>query len=252
MLECRLIQFEGFPVYRHVLVEAAVDHRGNAKPLYYTENRERFAPWADQIVHVVADDMPAAPGRAGAFEREAAQRDATSRGLADADPEDWLILADVDEIPNAAAMQRVQNQETGILEMTFCLFAADWVLGRIRTSVICQAGPVTSCSKTRRDGWGWYRFGGTGHHLSWLGGQAGIAAKIASHCHEEADASLAARNSGDELYRQGANPFTAFPELSGPLTPVDVDETWPAYVWNRVLGKEPCAPANWFRPREPA
>ena len=38
MLECRLRELEDV-VYRHVLVEAPVTHRGDPKPLYYAENR---------------------------------------------------------------------------------------------------------------------------------------------------------------------------------------------------------------------
>lgn len=252
LLECRLIQFENFPVYKHVLVEAAVDYRGNPKPLAFAENRERFAPWADQIIHVVADGLPGMTG-ADPMDREAAQRDAIGTGLADADPDDWLILADVDEIPNEAGIARVAGREQGILSMLTCVFAVDWVWGPVGASVISPAGSVTSLSRTRRDGWGWQQFPDCGHHLSWLGGQAGIAAKTAAHCHAECDDDILAANAVNSLYRQGVNPFGRIRSgFSGParLTPVDVDETWPRYVHNRVLGKEPCCPANWFRPRE--
>ena len=254
MLECRLVQFEQFPVWRHVLVEAAVDHRGQPKPLVFEQNRERFAPWAGQIIHVVADELPGMTG-ADPFDREAAQRDATAAGLADADSDDWLILADVDEIPNEAAMSRVQGREQGICEMTLCCFAVDWVWGQMGASVLCAAGSVTSVSRARRDGWGWQRFPGTGHHLSWLGGQAGIAAKTAAHCHSECDPDILTANADDALYRRGANPFNRVRSgITGPpnLAPVDVDETWPRYVWNQVIGKDPHCPVNWFRPREQA
>jgi hypothetical protein len=247
MLECRLVQFSDFPVWRHVLVEAAADHRGNPKPLVFAENRERFAPWADQIVHVVADGLPAMTG-ADPFEREAAQRDAASAGLADADPDDWLILADVDEIPNEAAMARVRGGEQGLLGMTLCCFAVDWVWGQMGASVICPAaGSADRVSRTRRDGWAWRQFPGCGHHLSWLGGQEGIAAKTAAHCHAECDPDLIAANADDSLYRKGVNPFGRIRSgFSGPpgLTPVDVDGSWPRWVCERRC------PDNWFRPRE--
>ena len=253
MLECRLTQFGDSAVYRHVLVEAAVDHQGHPKPLHYLENRERFSPWADRIIHVVAGELPGmtCPGmspRDAAWAREGAQRDATGLGLADADPDDWLIVADLDEIPNAAALRAVQDRRTGCLEGTFCMFAADWVLPRqMPLSGICAAGAVTSFMKTRRESWYWDKIPGTGHHLSWFGGQEAIAAKMASHCHLECNGDLAAGNAGDRLYRQGLNPFPG--ALPGPLLAVDVDETWPRYVWNQVAGEEPCCPADWFRPR---
>ena len=55
MLECRLVELEPVKNLVHVIVEARVDHQDHPKPLYFAEHRERFAPWADRIVHVVAD-----------------------------------------------------------------------------------------------------------------------------------------------------------------------------------------------------
>ena len=54
LLEARLIELDS-AVYRHVLVEAPVTFQGTPKPLHYLENQDRFAPWKDKIIHVVAD-----------------------------------------------------------------------------------------------------------------------------------------------------------------------------------------------------
>jgi beta-1,4-mannosyl-glycoprotein beta-1,4-N-acetylglucosaminyltransferase len=40
-----------------ILVESTLTHTGNAKPLFFNENRERFAPFLDKIVHVVVETM---------------------------------------------------------------------------------------------------------------------------------------------------------------------------------------------------
>ena len=257
MLECRLVQFEDFPVYRHVLAEAAVDYQGHPKPLYYAENKERFAPWADRIIHVVADDLPDMTW-AQPWARERTQRDSIAAGLADADMDDRLILADVDEIPNEAGMAAALGPDNAQLEMITCLFAVDWLWGALPTSVVVRAGDAYPVSGARgllfRP-----KIPDAGHHLSWLGGQAGIAAKAEAHCHVECNDDIAAVNADDRMYREGVNPFVkvssgrvvpgaiwlggdpgAFPQL----TPADVDETWPRYV------RERRCPANWFRPRE--
>ncbi|MGA0894211.1 MAG: N-acetylglucosaminyltransferase, partial [Ilumatobacteraceae bacterium] len=52
ILECRLVELYD-SVDAFVLVEATRDHQDHAKPLWYAEHAERFAPWADKIVHVV-------------------------------------------------------------------------------------------------------------------------------------------------------------------------------------------------------
>lgn len=80
-----------------VLVESPVTFTNHPKPLYYAANRDRFAAWADRIIHVVVDDMPT--GRS-AWDREYHQRNAIRRGLIDCSPGDWILVSDVDEIPS--------------------------------------------------------------------------------------------------------------------------------------------------------
>lgn len=243
ILECRLVQMEDWPVWRHIIVEARVDHQGHPKPLVYADNKERFAPWKDRIVHVVAEDLPYMH-EVGPMEREAAQREAIRYGLKDAAGDDMLILADVDEIPNDAALEIVKQGRTGVLEMTCCMFAVDWLWGLpLRTSPLARVGEVQSFRAARRDGWAsGVVYPGAGHHLTWLGGTEGIAAKMESHCHVECNDEIAAGNADGSLYRQGNNPFGRF-GYHGMLLPVDVDDTWPRWVYERRC------PDNWFRPR---
>lgn len=238
LLECRLVQMENWPVWRHVLVESPLDHRGRPKPLHYYNNRERFAPWKERIVHVVAD----LPVDADPMDREAAQRDAIAGGMGDAEPGDWVILADVDEIPSGTVLGAINARQPGVLIMVCCIFAVDWLWGLpLGTSVITPYEAITSFSAARRGGGG-IPIVGAGHHLTWLGGQPGIAAKTDSHCHVECNADLVAGNADNRFYRLGKNPFGRF-GYSGDLIPVDVDETWPRWVWERRC------PPGWFRPR---
>jgi len=241
MLECRLVEMDSWPVYTHVLVEATLDHQGHPKPLFYAENKERFSAWSDQIVHVVVDDLPAG---AAPMDKEAVQREAIGRGLTDAEDSDWIILADVDEIPNGKALETVLNQQPGVFEMVCCMFAVDWLWGRpLKTSVSRPVGGITSFAAARRDGWTkGPELPGTGHHLTWLGGKQGIQAKMDSHCHTEVNDALNHGNGDDLFYREGHNPFGNF-GYTDQLIPVDVDDTWPRWV------RERHCPPGWFRPR---
>jgi hypothetical protein len=242
LLECRLTEMDDWPLYTHVLVEATTDHQGHRKPLAYAENKERFAAWSDQVVHVVVDDLPAG---AAPMDTEAAQREGIGRGLGDAEPGDWIIIADVDEIPNQAALGTVQDRQQGVFEMTCCMFAVDWLWGiPLKTSVSRPLDGITSFAAARRDGWtAGPALPGTGHHLTWLGGQAGIQAKMDSHCHTEVNDALDRGNGDDLFYRQGHNPFGNF-GYTDQLVPVDVDGTWPRWV------RERRCPPGWFRPRQ--
>ena len=139
MLECRLRELDG-KVHRHVLVESRTTHRGDPKPLHYMENRERFAPWADRIVHIVAD-VPASPDP---WAREHAQRDAARLALRDADPDDMVLIADVDEIPSAAALDARPDRAVTLLQR-LCMYAVDWEYPeRHLCSVIARAGAIGS------------------------------------------------------------------------------------------------------------
>ena len=120
MLEVRLTEMQDADV-THVVTEAPVSHRGDPKPLHYAENAERFAPWKDRIVHVVAGDLdrPMDP-----WPREHAQRNAAMRALQErARPADMVLICDVDEFvpldapaywPAVAYRQRL------------CMYAVDW------------------------------------------------------------------------------------------------------------------------------
>ena len=97
-----------------IIVEATRNFMGQPKALFFEENKERFAEFSDKIIHVVVDDLPEeldatvddAIRRRTGFEREANQRQAMSRGLANARPNDLIIISDVDEIIKPEALTR--------------------------------------------------------------------------------------------------------------------------------------------------
>ncbi len=252
MLQCRLVQLENSPVYKHILVEALTDHQGRPKPLHYAANKERFAPWRDRIIHVIADvaDGPSPYGAAAdAMAREGAQREAIHRGLIGADASDMLILADCDEIPSDEAVAAAAAGVTGVLEMMQCVFYVDLLYAPLRTSVITTVGAALAqgMMAARRDGWvsGPALCGGAagGYHLGWLGGEQAVEAKLAAHCHMECNEDVRKVVSAGLHWRTGANPFARY-GYGGPLQRVDIDSTWPRWVTERRC------PASWFRPRD--
>jgi beta-1,4-mannosyl-glycoprotein beta-1,4-N-acetylglucosaminyltransferase len=108
VLEVRLTELDE-RVDHFVLAESPLTHRGHPKPLYFEENRSRFARWDHKIIHLVVDLPETCPDP---WERERRQRDAMAEVLvAEADPADLVILTDVDEVPRESAVPK-------ILEMT--------------------------------------------------------------------------------------------------------------------------------------
>ena len=116
-------------VDKFVLVEAPWTHTGRPKPLIFENNKARFAPFLEKIVHIVVtdDDLPQFP--AGATEREIAwirenvQRNAIVKGLDGAQPDDVLIISDLDEIPNPEKVLEAAKAPRGITNLNLRNYA---------------------------------------------------------------------------------------------------------------------------------
>ena len=104
LLEIRLNELNSV-VDKFVLVEAELTHNGDRKPLYFLENRNRFAQFLNKIVHIIVKSEDFIQANNGsslqerAWMRENIQRNAITRGLRDAKGDDVIIVSDLDEIP---------------------------------------------------------------------------------------------------------------------------------------------------------
>ncbi|CAO4177911.1 hypothetical protein [Methylorubrum populi] len=106
LLEIRLHELdESVDVF--VIVEATVTFKGNHKPLYFSENRERFAPWLKKIRHLIVDDTPDTDDP---WVRQYYQRECLRKGFEDASPEDLIIISDVDEILSRDGVNRLKGE----------------------------------------------------------------------------------------------------------------------------------------------
>jgi len=236
MLECRLTELDGTPIYRHILVEAPWDHHGRPKPLHYAENRQRFAPWADRIVHITAG--PDDGNQMHPWAREHIQRSFTWEGLgkAGASKDDTVLICDVDEIPSVAAVT-CHPAPFVSLKMRMAAYAVDWLADvPWRGAVAARAGSV-ACFTTARDRRAAYPvLDGGGWHFTWLGGPDAIRAKALVSC------DIGTSDGADRWYRDGVAGAVAHAGVYE-LTPVDVDESWPRWIYQRKC------PPMWFRPR---
>jgi beta-1,4-mannosyl-glycoprotein beta-1,4-N-acetylglucosaminyltransferase len=254
MLQCRLEEAEPYDV-RHILIEAPFDHQGHPKPLYYGDNKSRYAAWNDRITHIVAR-IPGAAESAGInpWVREHAQREHMWGGLAalNPDPDDILLACDVDEIPSPPAY-RLRGAVSGLhaASMRLAMFAVDWVypvetriaiFGRVRDF----APPVW---RVRDNGMRAVlpEVTGMGWHFTWLGGPDAIRRKATQFCHLELRDMILKANDEGMLYGQGRtwHGMLDYPPRSPDnyMVPVTVDESWPKYI------REGRCPRNWYRPQ---
>lgn len=129
LLEIRLNTLDKV-VDKFILAESTLTHTGNPKPLYYAENKDRFAKFSDRIVHIVVNDFPAMPEdmpvREKAWTRENWQRNAIVRGLPkDIGDNDILLISDMDEIPDPAYVEKAAANPAGVTRFdlrAYCFF----------------------------------------------------------------------------------------------------------------------------------
>jgi len=100
-------------VDKFVIIESAYNHKGEKKnPLF---NIKKFEKFKNKIEYILINKIPGgietiekndhkdtvyAKSIFNAWKRENFQRNQITRGLASADKDDWIIISDLDEIPN--------------------------------------------------------------------------------------------------------------------------------------------------------
>jgi Glycosyltransferase family 17 len=260
MLECQL--FENYDrVHRFIVVEATLTHQGGFKPLHYAVNEARFAPYADKIIHVVCDYLPTREQVADPWVRERMQRDA---GLASfmpyTEPDDIVIVSDVDEIPSSAAFaQDPQPVLGGNIYLRFA--TADTPGGPGVMQVLVRAGAVSSVDQLRQRREGFPSYDQAGWHLSWFGGQAAIREKLHSFCHLETFEYGMRANDANVMWAHGMGWVPE--DWDGTVTPAPVvDVPWvttreerDALPWEQQMPlwvHRRLCPEVWWRPKEEA
>lgn len=190
-----------------VIAESPITYRADPKPLYFQENKQRFAKFLPKIRHIIVDDLPNEKGFDQNWQRETLQRAALERGLFDARDNDLILLSDLDEIPIPEKIQEAASHHgtlrvfhmrffsyfanceshpgndywvgTGMAEYRLAKGRFEYVLKKLPTHL--RARPNSSIRKkisirlkelsillTR--GLRIRRIRNGGHHFSWLGG----------------------------------------------------------------------------------
>ncbi|MFD2145284.1 hypothetical protein [Mucilaginibacter antarcticus] len=96
ILELRLNILDKY-VDRFVISESALTFSGQAKPLYFDENKHLFEKFKHKIIHNI---VPNGAPDIDAFERDVYQKNSVKTGLSNCNDDDIIIFSDLDEIPN--------------------------------------------------------------------------------------------------------------------------------------------------------
>lgn len=259
LLDLRLTELSPVVDY-FVLVEATYTHAGAPKPLYYAENRDRFARYADKIIHVVVDDDPGG----FAWVREAHQRQAILRGLTQAGPADMIIISDADEIlrPEVITQLRAVGADGPSLfaphldiHLYFLnLRAPDpWISVAAAPFALVQKVGANNMRYLAKQGIG-HTIQAAGWHFTWMGGIERFLAKLDAFAHREMIGSFA--HDGDvnrarleKFFATGRFEEGAIPGMWTALTRVAIDDGFPATLRARRSEFERM---GWIAPEGPS
>jgi hypothetical protein len=206
LLEMRLKILDGY-VDKFVLVEAATTFSGKPKPFHFGENKRRFYPYIDKVIHISLEDVPKSQN-SWAIERF--QRNKISQGLVKCSPDDIILISDVDEIPNPDVIKRyVPGSGINVLVQSLYYYYLNYRCATVGNGLIpwrkpnrwvswslakiCQFKDIKSDIETMRTSRRYKynmmypRIMNGGWHFAYMGGIERIIEKLESFSHKEYD-----------------------------------------------------------------
>lgn len=248
LLEIRLNELD--PVVDvFVIVESTKTFSFKDKPLYYDMNKDRFSKFSHKIKHVVVSDTPnIPPDPAKGHNRhkiEHFQRSCIDRGVVDCDPDDLIIMSDVDEIfrPEnvAQAIDILSRQKLCSFVQRFFYYYLNGLCVQNGAPAPWN-GPVACFKRDYFDAQLLRNDRGTkekekihnaGWHFSYLGGAEKIIEKIEAYAHAEWDngrikdkGALERKiSSGVDIFERPNRPNQRY---------ISIDASFPKYVQDNV------------------
>lgn len=181
LLEIRLNILDPYVDF-FVLVESTETFSGKEKPLYYEENKERFAKWSHKIIHHVVPkgEFP------NSFERAGFQKDSVREVLNHwAKDEDIVYFGDLDEIWRNKI--KADDEVYSLRQTNYCYFlnnrsSEEWIgtfvgkWGTVKTNTV-NYWRATHTRILDNEGW----------HFTNMGGADQIRKKLEAYDHVEFD-----------------------------------------------------------------
>ena len=246
VLEIRLNTLNNI-VDKFVIAEATRDHAGNEKKLNFDINK--FQKFEHKIEYLVIDDIPinVKSKKKHWHEnhiRDQFQRNALEKGYKNCDPEDWIMISDIDEIPNPEKIKKfnTKNKYACFLQKNF---QSKLNLQNISDrywpgTKICEKKNLKSpqwlrnIKTKKRHFWKIFKdkepqlIEDAGWHFSFLKTPAYIKQKIISYSHQEfnKDEFINEKNIEKKI-NEGKDLFNRKIKYRA----IKVDETFPEYIY---------------------
>lgn len=198
LLEIRLQELWDTVDY-FVLSEATISHSGKPKELHFDKNKARFEKYMSKIRHIIVDDIPETQD---SWVRERFQRKALERGLTDMQPEDIVIVSDMDEIPRAEAVELVKVDENDYERYIFTIPMLQYKINYMKyfdiskqpNIMVVRGRAFTNPQQEREYTWPWVPkpadivfIDHAGWHFTYFGDNDNAIVKLKNFAHTEAD-----------------------------------------------------------------
>lgn len=166
-----------------VVCEADLTHSGRVKPLHLKTNLSRFEKFKDKLIPIVATLNP----MTNSWERERSHRHSIVDGLIGvAEPNDLIIVGDVDEICRPEIIAAIDRERGARLELNMYYYnlhtrvKQGWSIGALPFGMEADPNKIRSLEGHNPpviDNAGW--------HLSYMMTPEGIVNKIGSFLHHD-------------------------------------------------------------------
>jgi hypothetical protein len=243
MLDIRLATLDPI-VDRFVIAESTLTHAGQPKPLYFLEHKHEYAKYEHKISHIIVDDMPTkpmpienvrewqTPAEIMAWTRENHQRNALSRGLIDLKTDDYVVLADVDELPRPELIAYAVCNRIPFSTLWCELF---YYYLNLKSTInwkhpqIFRADQLTTCLEDMRTNHPPIKdFFKAGWHFTWQGGEQGIFQKLEAFAHQSLNCE-SSKIAIPRAIKKRTRFFDGLENTDDPMSIVPLSEL-PAYV----------------------
>ena len=193
ILDIRLHTLNKF-VEKFIIVESKYDHQGNKKKLNF--KIENFNSFKDKIIYLVIEKFPE---KISNWDKENFQRNYISKGLHTALDEDYIMISDVDEIPDISKIKDLGNSKFTVFEQKMFYYKINiankthpnWYGSRICKKKYLKSPQWLRDQKVKKypfwrfDKIQWNIIKNGGWHFSFLMSPKEIQKKISSYAHTE-------------------------------------------------------------------
>jgi hypothetical protein len=189
LLELRLSEHYDH-VDKFIIIECDRTYTGIYKGFNLEKNLDRYSNWLDKIEYIKVDNSAPYPR---SWDTEEWQRNQMNRGWEDVQPDDVLLISDLDEIIRPETLEYIKNTNHSYYELYLptCYFKFNYMNVKDHYSKWAKAfrGYVCPGNSMRYSsgvpGKSKVALHHAGWHFSWLGNEDFIKTKIKSFSHTE-------------------------------------------------------------------